>query len=521
MRYVTCTTARAGDCIRENGVQAYMPVSTRLFIGVLATLALVCCDWEPLTRPAQPELLIEGSFVIDAKLGTTDRYVLVRSNGQAATRFLIVDLRTRKSCELPEGTVDAGVVVLPPNNEPPDELTPFLISVEVETAPDKVELFTSNPQCETRGPYAIIGSGPSSLDLDGDKRGAFVFGNGMGQLSFFDPWSEQGNVIAKNVAGYVQVSRLSNERGYVGPQALWIFEGGALTQRTLSGELLVKVGKNVTQLVQGVYDTLRVAYVDGPDVYEIAGPDFRPFLIARDACSPLYFGTTLNIRSPCTPPQLVRFDLRTETREEFPKGVYWSYSDDGVLLEYEEVDKRRLLFATPPGGKRTQVVPTLFRAQVISGRRIAGASEDRTFGVWSQADGFLPLFENVVKLDPFIDVRASNYLWLIQHDEVDGLGRLSVFDQDSFELKTLATSVPVGGYTVEFLQPVPEPVVVSIEDVAQGELRGTLQVRLLSGELPSRIDDGVTSYEVIAAPAPGLLYTIAEGPKRGLWFAAL
>ena len=64
--------------------------------------------------------------------------------------------------------------------------------------------------------------------------------------------------------------------------------------------------------------------------------------------------------------------------------------------------------------------------------------------------------------------------------------------------------------------------IVSIED-AQPELgvRGALRARLLSGELPSSVDDDVTSYEMIASPLPGLLYTVAAGTKRGLWFAAL
>jgi hypothetical protein len=66
-------------------------------------------------------------------------------------------------------------------------------------------------------------------------------------------------------------------------------------------------------------------------------------------------------------------------------------------------------------------------------------------------------------------------------------------------------------------------------DQARVELRGdlpplfvgTLHARLLSGRLGSRIDESVSSSTLVIAPLPGVLYTISEGPRRGLWFAAL
>src|SRR5690606_36208215 len=93
--------------------------------------------------------------------------------------------------------------------------------------------------------------------------------------------------------------------------ALWLIEQGVLTQRTLTGERLLSLGANVQTFALEQYDTLRVAYVDDGALYEAAGPNFFPVLIAEDACEPRYDEFYLNFLAPCEERQLVRLDLTT------------------------------------------------------------------------------------------------------------------------------------------------------------------------------------------------------------------
>ena len=64
---------------------------------------------------------------------------------------------------------------------------------------------------------------------------------------------------------------------------------------------------------------------------------------------------------------------------------------------------------------------------------------------------------------------------------------------------------------------------VSLENALEvdGVRSADLRARLLSGELGSSIDSKVTSYTMLALPVPGLLYTVDDKARSGLWFAAL
>jgi hypothetical protein len=511
-------------------VQAYTTVSTRLASWLVIGLLLGACDWQPVARPVQPELVLEGDFRLVARLDEGERYVLLTSTAGPRT-FTIVDLRTRESCTLPPGTTSAATALRPPAGSDLDEVPLFKLAIGVKDNPDDdsdaQQLFTAQPDCTVEGPYGRLGSGPWTLTLDENQRSVAIWGDGSGTMNLYDPWTGQQRVVARNVEHFEVVARVLGNNGPIGPQTLWIreatAEGGAtLNMRTLDGTLLHTLGRDVGKFRQATFDTLRIAWEEGDDVYEASGDEFAPFLIQEDACEPFYYGASLNMFHSCEAEQLVRFDLITAMLETFPPGVSWSYTDGGVLLEYAREESTRLLYATAAGGQRTLVMPTLWQVQVIDARRLAGITGDRRFGVWSAAEGFVPMFSGVHDITPFIDVRAGNYVWLMLHEEAEGVGRLSVFDQDSFVLQTLALNVPTNGYSVEFLEAVPEPLVVTIEDTVPGDtLRGTLRARLLSGELSSTVDTDVTSYDTLAAPLPGLLYTVAEESKRGLWFAAL
>jgi hypothetical protein len=308
-------------------------------------------------------------------------------------------------------------------------------------------------------------------------------------------------------------------------------------QRTFLGEFVLSVADGVSNYKQAVVlNTVRVAYRKDERLYEAASPTFEPFRLADDGCNPVYSGTTLNYYSPCENEQLIRIDLSTGIKEEFAPDVAWSYIDKGVLFEltleddHDDLpphrDETPHLFVTLAGRPRTEVVPFLDRyIEVIDSTHIAGRSSDRNFGIWNPDTGFEVLYKGVVDITPFIDTRSGSFVWLMLHelDTESNLATLSVFDQSDYEVTTLAEKVPTNRYSWEQLETVGEPVIVTIEDAKreEGVAEGELRARLLSGELGSSIDLNVTSYRMIPLPLPGLLYTVRDEGREGLWFAAL
>lgn len=502
-------------------MQAYTTVRLLLAIALGSLLATVGCDWQPIARPVQPERLSSDNVVFSRKLDEVDRYVLLRNARDEEPLFTVHDLRARKACSLPKNTQEVGTTVAPPSSVRKD--TPFLLPLMVAKGKDKRELYLATPDCRVEGPFGGYASKLTVVPMDDDQRGVLLWRDEGRTLHFLDPWRDEQREIAHDVETFSMVQRPTRSRGPVEEQAVWVIEGRQLTQRTLLGEERLRMGKAVTTYTQATFDTLRIAFIDNGDAYEAAGPNFHPFLVRQDACDPRYYGTTLNVLSPCKEKQLVRFDLLTGTVEEFPKGVFWAYSDSGVLLEYANNGDQQELYVTPPRSEeRIKVEPTLYNVQVINANNLVGITRDRSFGQWNRELGFTAYFHGVVRLTPFIDIRSGQFVWLMLHEEKSGLGDLSVINQERLEYETVARSVPSKLYSVEYLDSISEPIVVSIEDVdPEHGKKGALRARFLSGELPSTVDSDVSSYVMLAFPLPGLLYTINEGPRRGLWFAAL
>jgi|GEM_PF-6220489 len=502
-----------------------------LALGLCAVLFGAGCDWQPKAKPVQPQLLLAGPVKIDRILDsyTTQHFVLLTRNpaaGAMATRA-IFERATKKVCDLPPNTVQIDATLFDATSKAKSPA--FLIPVIVKEETEDRALYYSDEHCQLRGPFGRART-TNMLELDGGQQVSLV-GDGRGALTLVNPWTQEVTLIAEGVSALAAVRRPNNGMNPVGPQTLWLLENHALTQRTLQGELLLSLGQDVTTFAQALFDTLRVAYVDGNDLYEAAGPAFRPELIAHDACEPGYSGLDLDFFSPCAANQLERIDLTTGEHQTFEAGTFANYQQSGWLFEYiTGADGQDQLFVTPPSqSERTLVTPLLElnTVQVVNSRQIVGFTSDDSFVLWDAAlRGPTFSLANVGRPIPFLDQRENQVIWVFPHDISDRRGTLSLFNQTTFEPETLGYGVPSNGFSVELLAQVSEAAIVFIEDATQvsdtdTRLRGKLHARLVSGELGAIVDDDVTTYVSVYTPLEGLVYSVEDGERSGLWFAAL
>ncbi len=497
--------------------------------GLLALACLVAsgCTWEPSARAVQPQRLASGSFEVLGMLDAS-RYAGLVRDPETKPSVEILDLRTDRRCAFPEATFPiAGVMTAGSSVDHP----PFLWPSAHFFSDGPRTLSFADEKCALRDVDVPVGSNLSTLALDEDQREVLLFGDDRGNLSLYDPWNDELTKIASGVSRFNQALRAQSGGKPVGPQMLWLIENGALTLRTLEGELLVKRGTNVSELSQAAFASVRVAYVDGGDLYEAVAPDFTRAPVARDACTVSYSGAKLSFFSPCEARQLVRVDLSTGQREEFALGIYAEWKQNGFVFE-RGVDKdgKNQLFVTLPGGMRTEVRPTLLAdVQPLDATRIVGSDGSANFGIWSERDGFKTLLKKASGVFGFIDTRTNRLSWVAMHEVEGGRGTLAYLEQPAFKLNTIARKVATSSVSVQGLFPVEEPVLVYVRDATvitkagqAPQYEGSLDARVLSGELESTISENVTSYALVPDPnVAGLLYTTSGTKGRGLWFAAL
>ncbi len=456
------------------------------------------------------------------------RYAGFVRDPETAPRVGILDLRTRKHCDLPEDTFPLSQVIVGPTGQ---DGPPFLWPAARFDTEGRRTLTFSDEKCNLRELDTRVGDSIFPVTLDADKRQVVLFGDNRGKLSLYDPWDEKLTVIATGVGRFVQVQRPQMNGIPVGPQMLWLIESGVLTLRTLDGTKIVARGKAVTELSQASLATQRVAYVDQGILYDAAAPDFKPGQLAQNACTPVYAGTTLSFFSPCEARQLNRLDLQTGVLEVFEPGVYAEWKQDGFTFERAvDEENNNVLFVTTLDGQRTQVIPTLVsEVQALDSKRIVGRDADNNFGVYTIGGDFIKLLRSAGRVVGFIDSRTRRLSWVALHEIKDGVATLSYLEQPDFRLETIAEDVAPSSVSVLQIVPVAEPVLVYVRDaeIMQEEGRparyqGTLDTRVLSGELGSSIGEDVTSYALVADPnVPGLLYTTNGSRDQGLWFAAL
>jgi hypothetical protein len=519
-------------------------------------LALAACAFDPVARPVKPEQLSEGPTRVLRTLDPYGVHALIRyTNPDGSSQAAVTDWRAGKRCELPKDTLrawnplsgDAASARAVPDRS-------FLMPFARGESDDALALWLIDQDCTQTGPLAPIRHETVSTIVSAkDQRNIFLFRDADATLYVVDPTLDlEAHVIAEQVSAVVPAS----DTGASTTDVLWLIEAGQLTQRGIDGSLAVQLGRDVSQFAVYRGTTSRVAYVDGDDLYEAFAPSYRPALRAEGACNPSYNGQYLDLHYPCDTRQLVRVDLVTGALDEFEDGVYESATIDGLQFDYANVPKadgsdgvEPALFLQLPykvDGEvvRQRVSPILQRGSLtvlgndpLTGR-VAGQTNDGTFGIWSLgAKEFAELFPNVRVLVPLRDERNNQYLWLMHYKVVDSLGTLAVFTEEDLTLKQVATGVPPfgnRGYIVDLGAalprfPYPEAIVLYLEQSVElafstpenRQFKGRLRAQLLSGALAADIDSDVSSFVLVASPLPGVLYGIEEGPKAGLWFAAL
>lgn len=493
-------------------------------------LCVMGCGWEPIARVVQPVQIIAGPARLVRKLDADGRFAWVTVGTGDGLRHHLVNVAERTHCAL-EPTYRPVSEPLRAPAQRGDDRPAFLMPVWRGDG-EQSELFFSDDKCALRGPFGVVTRAPEQTELRSDGRGlSLAFGPG-GELRVVDPWGGEQVVIARDVSVQTGVHQPD---GTTAPQALWLLEGGRLTQRALDGSLLLALGSAVDDFQQLLLDELRVVFHDGEDVFEAKGPDFTPVLIAEDACRAVYAGRALELQKPCAEEQLVRVDLTTGEVKTFTKGVYRAFAQGELSFELQNTPAGVEVYVARQNA-RIQLVPAPSNAlSALDETHVAGRSADGRFGIWSLGQPFAVAYSAVQQVDTFRDLRTQRLLWLILHDVVDDIGTLSLFDQTDLErVKNnlpagepieLSSQVRAGTYSVLRGGSLPEPVILSLESpirvLGETTVAGTLYARLLYGSLGSRIDDDVSSYDLVSAPLPGILYGIQDGPSSGLWFAAL
>jgi hypothetical protein len=519
-------------------------------------LALAACAFDPVARPVKPEQLAEGPTRVLRTLDPYGVHALIRyTNPDGSSQVAVTDWRAGKRCELPKDTLrawnplssDAVSARAVPDRS-------FLMPFARGESDEALALWFVDQDCTQTGPLAPIRHDTAfTIASAKDQRNLFLFRDADATLYVVDPTLDlEAQPIAEQVSAVVP----SSDPRAATTDVVWLIEAGQLTQRGIDGTLTVQLGRDVSQFAVYGGTTSRVAYVDGGDLYEAFAPSYRPALRAEGACNPSYSGQHLDLHYPCDTRQLVRVDLITGALEEFEDGVYESVTIDGLQFDYANVPKSdgsdgvepalylQLPYKVDGEVVRQRISPILQRGSLtvlgsdpLTGR-VAGQTNDGTFGIWQLgAQDFAPLFENVRLLVPLRDTRSNQYLWLMHYEVVDQLGTLAVFTEQELTLKQVAAAVPPfgnRGYIIDAggaipRYPYPEAIILYLEEsVELGsstpenlQFKGRLRAQLLSGALAADIDSDVSSFVLVASPLPGVLYAIEEGPKAGLWFAAL
>jgi hypothetical protein len=530
-----------------------------------SSLLLSCGDWVPTAGPVKPQLLIEGATRVETTLDESERYLLVSrfesdDEGNEQRRYNIVDWKKRTRCELPENVArfeSSLFGATGTRKQKPLFLLPVVLQQEGDgemAGPQTLAFYDELCQLQGETDYGSVSTSIATLTLDDDGREVMLYGNGHGVLALADPWHDERTQITTGFRAFSFVYRAG---AFSAPQLLWIIEDGKLTQRTLDGTLLLSFGTNVTAFSQVLLSQLRVAYVDEGNVYEAVGPLFDPTRIATGACSPAYRGSSLELHNPCADSQLVRINLMTGETTEFEPGVFEAYTDSGYSFETaRDAEGLNHQYVERPGAERVEIEPPfLDHPFVVDNMRLAGlkvldpdpAATRRTLVLWSNGVNIDVFAGDEGSVDTFFattDYRTSSYWWLVFHNRRDtpdvqghALGTLSIVSAADLSIVQVADNVPtlspvpraysMRGFSIELLPTFSkERAIAYIDDAVPLERdprgsRGTLHVRLFSGELGAKIADDVSSYRLITSPLPGVLYGVEEGEQQGLWFAAL
>lgn len=504
-------------------------------MGSLALLG-AACTFDPKARPPKPERLSHEHVQVLSTLDALGEYALLayqREDG--APQVAISRWRKNERCDVP--VLGEPVSAPLPRARGAKKQPAVYVPIAVPHTDGDDELMLIDERCNTYGPFGSIkASSARTVIREEDAGGHLLYRDPENRLFLLDPLRGlTPQLLAEDV---VAIRATREARGEL-REAVWMIANGALSLLTLDGELQASVGSDVNTFSLS-RDRERVAFVDGEDLYEGVVPDYEPHLLASGGCEPRYGRDTLEFFAPCDERRLQRVQLSSGEYREFDPGVFASLDQEGVTLNYMEENESTVLSATFARDERITVTPTLDRGHVyvLDSQSIAGLDPEDRFGVWSRGERtFTPWLERVADVVPHHRGRKHAYSWVVYHDVEASLGTLSLVDQDG-ATSEIARGVPVAaqqGFVIEDGSaladyPFAAPLAVLLENAYPmtvpeegGDARfcGQLKALSVTGTPRAELADDVCSYLIVAAPVPGVLYSVESGDDQGLWFVAL
>jgi hypothetical protein len=516
------------------GVMRALPTGLATF-RALALLLVSACSYEPVANPVEPRRVSPEPAELLGTLDARGEYVLLgRLDADGAPSITISHWRAQEEC-----TLRAGLRALPagPAERPEGRKGPALYAPAGASRDEGgTELLLVDEHCNVHDGYGLINANSvRNFVSQVDGRPFFAYRDPDDTLYVLDPYV---SLAPRALASGVRSVRAGLGGPKLRDDALWLIETGQLTQRSLSGTQNHVMGSDVSAMV--VHPELRrVAFVDQGALFEAVAPEFAPKRIAADACGPRYRGGDLEFYAPCEQPGLVRIRISSGKIQTFDEGVFASSVQGGVQLDFIRTqDDAPQLIAQFGDGERMPVSPNFDAGDVyvLDEQHLAGRDVDQRFGVWDRSSqAFAPLFSDVQELWAHHRGKVHSYSFLLHHDfDEQGLGTLTLFQEQEPRTTTIAQGVPSssqGGWWIEKGAGLPNypfstPLLVLLEDarpsaVSPERFRGRLRALAMRGEPSISLAEDVSSYLLVAAPVPGLLYAVEEGAERGLWFAAL
>lgn len=484
--------------------------------------------------------VIAGSTRIERTLDPSGARVLVSRPGAAGGRvYTITRWFTDWGCDLPEDTQRVYDVLLPAELARGSDDRLWLPVGRSQGG--RLTLWLSDARCRLEGPL-----GAPEVPLAADSVRVFAsLDDGRSLLTFQD---EQRSLFVLDPAHAGAPTRVATEVqearrtvasvGGALQDAFWLREGGVLTHRSLAGDLLLRVGEQVSEFA--LYDGLspRVAYVAAGDLYEALPPRYEPILRAEGACAPSYGAAALDMHRPCAARQLTRMPLATELFESFAEGTYRSLTLGELRFDYVHTDGGEQLYVESPSLGRSRIEPVLLAESLtlVQTRRVLGRSATGEVGSFHlSTQRFEPLFRDVGEVVAHEELETGLVHWLIHHGEVAGLGTLSVLRVSDLTVRQVSAHVPTAARRGYQLLPhavlgklrAPEPLLLYLEDVdARGAppgalVRGRLSATLLGVTMPMQLAEEASSYAFVSQPFTGLLIGIEEGERSGIWASGL
>jgi hypothetical protein len=387
-----------------------------------------------------------------------------------------------------------------------------------------------------------------------------------GDLLAVDPFSGTTELVTTDLAqiGFSE-----------GPDLVWTREAGQVVVRDTELREEFRFGEDVTELKLWGRAEVRAAYVQKGTLYVAKSDGSKPVAVANDTCAPEFpagwNGFGLSFFSPCEKRTLVLFELfdrrnrsdeprryvlggpaaeRTEGNPSITLGdetyVFFVTNEDpdallgtlhgGVLGgPYETIGERSNLQVQSRGNGsfRTIVDRGDLGGRLVDwrpGQPVSVQAENvRTFNAQFALAAFDGTTGEAIALDetasytiakgvPVNGYRAGVAGQAILSDFRDDVGTLlAATETGAYE--TIAERVGIGGFS--FIETLGAVAYLRDHEQRDGVGTGILGIRVLESADTFEAGTRADSMREVIWPRTALLYTVPEGPSRGIWYAEI